>query len=160
MALKVGDAAPDFKAARVVGEDQGEFQLSAQRGKNVVIVFYPGDFTPVCTNELQIVQSDLAKFTAANAEVVGISTDTVFSHSAFQKSLGGLSFSLATDRWPYADIAKAYGVFPPARHKLPFWNDRAIFIVDKNGNLAWSKVYEIGSVPDIDEVLQAVAALG
>jgi peroxiredoxin len=159
MALNVGEAAPDFKAGRVIGEDQGEFQLSAQRGKNTVIVFYPGDFTPVCTNELQIIQSDLAKFAAANAEVVGISTDTVFSHAAFQKSLGGLSFALATDRWPYADIAKAYGIYPPTKHKLPFWNDRAIFIVDKNGNLAWSKVYEIGSVPDIDEVLQALAAL-
>ena len=159
MALNVGDAAPDFKAGQVVGEDQSEFQLSAQRGKNVVIVFYPGDFTPVCTSELQIIQSDLAKFKAANAEVVGISTDTVFVHSAFQKSLGGLNFPLATDRWPYGDIAAAYGVFPPTKHKLPFWNDRAIFIVDKAGKVAWSKVYEIGSVPDIDEVVKAIQAL-
>lgn len=160
MALNVGDAAPDFKASRVIGDEQGEFQLSAQRGKKVVLVFYPGDFTPVCTNELQILQSDLAKFTAANAEVVGISTDTVFVHSAFQKSLGGLSFPLATDRWPYGDISKAYGVYPPTRHKLGFWNDRAIFIVDKHGKIAWSKIYEIGAVPDIDEVVKAVSTLG
>jgi peroxiredoxin len=159
MALSVGDQAPDFKASRIIGDDQGEFQLSAQRGKNVVLVFYPGDFTPVCTNELQIFQSDLAKFTAANSEVVGISTDTIFVHSAFQKALGGLTFPLVTDRWPYGDISQAYGIFPPTRHKLPFWNDRAIFIVDTAGKIAWSKVYEIGAVPDVDEVLKAVAAL-
>lgn len=159
MPLNVGDAAPEIKASKVTGEEQGEFQLSALRGKNVVIVFYPGDFTPVCTNELQIIQGDLAKFRAANAEVIGISTDTVFVHSGFQKSLGGLAFPLATDRWPYGDIGKAYGVYPPTRHKLPFWNDRAIFIVDKNGKIAWSKVYEIGSLPDIDEVVKAVSTL-
>ena len=159
MPLNIGDPAPDFKAGQSTGETQGEFQLSAQRGKNVVLVFYPGDFTPVCTNELALIQEDLAKFTAANAEVVGLSTDTVFSHSAFQKSLGGLSFPLATDRWPYAEIAKSYGIFPPTKHKLPFWNDRAIFIIDTQGKVAWSKIYEIGHVPDIEEVLAALGAV-
>lgn len=159
MTLHIGDAAPDFKTGQMMGEDQGEFQLSAHRGKNVVIVFYPGDFTPVCTNELQLIQSDLAKFASANAEVVGVSTDTVFSHKAFQKSLGGLSFPLATDRWPYAGVAKAYGVFPPTKHQIAFWNDRAIFVVDKNGKIAWSKVYEIGQVPDVDEVLGELGKL-
>lgn len=159
MSLNIGDPAPDFKTGQSTGEMQGEFQLSAQKGKNVVLVFYPGDFTPVCTNELALLQQDLAKFRGANAEVVGLSTDTVFSHSAFQKSLGGLSFPLATDRWPYGEIAKSYGIYPPTRHKLPFWNDRAIFIVDRNGNIAWSKIYEIGDVPDLDEVLGALQTL-
>jgi len=159
MALNVGDPAPDFKVGDMTGEAQGEFQLSAHKGRNVVLVFYPGDFTPVCTSELALIQSDIAKFKAANAEVVGFSTDTVFSHKAFQKSLGGLTFSLATDRWPYGEVAAKYGIFPPTRHQLPFWNDRAIFIVDKNGKLAWSKVYEIGQVPDIDEVLAELAKL-
>lgn len=160
MPLNIGDPAPDFKAGQSTGEKQGEFQLTAHRGKKVVLVFYPADFTPVCTNELAVIQQDLAKFAAADAEVVGLSTDTVFCHSAFQKSLGGLTFPLATDRWPYAEIAKSFGVFPPTKHKLPFWNDRAIFIIDRGGNVAWSKVYEIGQVPDVEEVLQAVQALG
>ena len=159
MALNIGDPAPDFKVNQTTGDKQGEFQLSAQQGKNVVLVFYPGDFTPVCTSELELIQSDLAKFKSANAEVVGFSTDTVFSHAAFQKSLGGLSFPLATDRWPYAEVAKAYGIFPPTKHTAPFWNDRAIFIVDKNGLIAWSKVYQIGHVPDVNEVLEALRKL-
>jgi alkyl hydroperoxide reductase subunit AhpC len=160
MSLNIGDTAPDFKTGQSTGEAQGEFQLSAHKGKKVVLVFYPADFTPVCTNELSFIQKDLGKFTAANAEVVGLSTDTVFCHSAFQRSLGGLTFPLATDRWPYAEIAQSFGVFPPTRHKLPFWNDRAIFIIDTQGKVAWSKIYEIGHVPDIDEVLTAVRATG
>ena len=159
MALSVGDVAPDFKVSQTTGEAQGEFQLSAQKGKNVVVVFYPADFTPVCTNELAVIQQNLAKFSAAGAEVVGLSTDTVFSHQGFQKSLGGLSFPLATDRRPYAEIAKAYGVFPPDKHTVPFASDCATFIVDKSGKIAWRKGYEIGQVPDVDEVLQALTKL-
>jgi len=90
---------------------------------------------------------------------VGVSTDTVFSHVAFQKSLGGLKFPLATDRWPYAQTAEAYGVFPPTRHQIPFINDRAVFIVDKNGTIAWSKVYELRQLPDNAEILEALKKL-
>ena len=90
---------------------------------------------------------------------MGINTDTVFSHKAFQKSLGGLKFPLATDRWPYARTAEAYGLFPPTRHQVPFANDRAVFIVDKQGKIAWSKVYELGQRPDIGEILDELKKL-
>jgi alkyl hydroperoxide reductase subunit AhpC len=91
-----------------------------------------------------------------DAQVVGVCTDTVFSHIAFQGSLGGVEFPLAADRWPYAATAQAFGVFPPSKHQIPFVNDRAIFIVDKNGKVAWAKVYELRELPDVDEVLQAL----
>jgi alkyl hydroperoxide reductase subunit AhpC len=90
---------------------------------------------------------------------VGINTDTVFSHIAFQKSLGGLKFPLASDRWPYAETAKAYGVFPASKHQLAFVNDRAVFIVDGNGKIAWSKVYELKQVPELAEILDVVRKL-
>jgi peroxiredoxin len=108
---------------------------------------------------LSAFNADLAKFAASNAQVVGVNTDTVFSHMAFQKSLGGIKFPLATDRWPYANVAKAYGVFPPTKHEIPFVNDRAIFVVDKNGRIAWAKVYELRQTPDVGEVLEAVQRL-
>ena len=90
---------------------------------------------------------------------MGVNTDTVFSHIAFQKSLGGLSYPLATDRWPYAKTAEAYGVFPASKHQIPFVNDRAVFVVDRNGKLAWSKVYELKQVPDIGEILSVLRKL-
>lgn len=160
MALKAGDAASDFKLSAMTGAVQGEFRLSAHRGKNVVICFYPLDFTPVCQSELAAFQGDLAKFAGANTQVMGVSTDTIFSHQAFQQALGGLSYPLLADRWPYAETAKAYGVFPPSKHTIPFVNDRAIFIVEKNGKIAWSKVYEIGQMPETQEILDALRNLG
>lgn len=90
---------------------------------------------------------------------MGVNTDTVFSHIAFQKSLGGLSYPLATDRWPYAKTAQAYGIFPPTKHQIPFVNDRAVFIVDKNLKIAWYKVYELKQVPDLGEVLYGLRKL-
>ncbi len=90
---------------------------------------------------------------------MGINTDTVFSHLAFQKSLGGLKFPLASDRWPYAETAKAYGVFPASKHQVAFVNDRAVFIVDGNGKIAWSKVYELKQVPELAEILDALRKL-
>jgi peroxiredoxin len=91
-----------------------------------------------------------------NAQVVGVNTDSVPSHIAFQKSLGGLSFPLASDRWPYAQTAQAYGIFPASKHPVPFLNDRAVFIVDKNGKVAWAKVYELKQQPDQGEILEAL----
>ncbi len=90
---------------------------------------------------------------------MGVNTDTVFSHIAFQKSLGGLKFPLASDRWPYAETAKAYGVFPASQHQFALANDRAAFIVDKNGKLVWSKVYELKQVPDLAEIFDALRKL-
>ncbi len=108
---------------------------------------------------MSAIQADLAKFAGSNAQVVGVNTDTVFSHIAFQKSLGGLSFPLASDRWPYAKTAEAFGLFPPTKHDFAFVNDRAVFIVDKDGKIAWSKVYELGQQPDNAEILGALRKL-
>ena len=108
---------------------------------------------------MSAIQADLAKFAGSNAQVVGVNTDTVFSHIAFQKSLGGLSFPLTSDRWPYAKTPEAYGLFPPTKHDFAFVNDRAVFIVDKDGKIAWSKVYELGQQPDNAEILDALRKL-
>lgn len=159
MALNVGDAAPDFKLQSSVGDEQGEFQLSAHRGKNVVILFYPLDFTPVCQSEIGAFEGEIAQFKAAGAEVVAISTDTVFTHAAFQREIGGVSYPIAADRWPYAKTAETYGVFPPAKHSIPFVNDRAIFVVGKDGKIAWRKVYDIGTMPEPSEVLDVLKNL-
>ncbi len=101
----------------------------------------------------------MAKFAGANAQVVGVNTDTVFAHIAFQKQLGGLGFPVASDRWPYAETAKKYGVFPATKHNLAFVNDRAVFIVDKSGKIVWSKVYELKQAPDNAEILSALRKL-
>jgi len=101
-------------------------------------------------------QADLAKFAGYNAQVVGISTDSVPCHVAFQKSLGGLSYPLASDKWPHGEVAKAYGIFPATQAPNLGINERAVFIVDKNGKIAWAKVYALEEQPDTAEVLDAL----
>ena len=108
---------------------------------------------------MSVVEASLAKFTDSNAQVVGVSTDSIFCHKAFQKSLGGLSFPLASDRWPYAETAKAYGIFPASKHQFGGTSDRAVFIVDQRGKIGWAKVYELGEMPDVGEILGAVQKL-
>jgi peroxiredoxin (alkyl hydroperoxide reductase subunit C) len=160
MALKAGDLAPDFKIPATTGDNQADFQLSKHRGKkNVVIVFFPAAFTSVCSSELKTFQADLAKFAECDAEVVGISTDSVPAQTAFQEKLGGLSFPLGSDRWPYAKTGEAYGVFPATKHNFAPFNDRAIFVVDKQGKIAWLKIYPAAEKPDVDEVLAELKKL-
>src|SRR5262249_41849859 len=108
---------------------------------------------------MSVMQQNLASLTDLGARVVGVNTDSIFSHKAFQKSLGGLSFPLASDRWPYAETATAYGIFPATKHQLGGINDRATFIVDKEGRIAWAKVYELRQLPDVSEIVAAVQAL-
>ena len=160
MALNVGDVAPDFKVPATTGDDQADFHLASYRGeKNVVIVFFPAAFTSVCSSELTAFEAHLSKFAEYGAEVVGISTDSVPAQTAFQEKLGGLSFPLASDRWPYAKTGEAYGVFPATKHKFAPFNDRAIFVVDKEGKISWFKVYPASEQPGIGEVLDVLRKL-
>jgi peroxiredoxin len=102
---------------------------------------------------------DLSKFAEQNAQVVGISPDSIYSHIAWQeKSLGWQDFPLASDYWPHGGIAEKYGVRregPP----LPGINDRTVFIVDKQGNIVYSRGYELGQQPDNEECLEALRKL-
>jgi peroxiredoxin len=102
------------------------------------------------------IEADLAKFAGYNAQVVGSSTDSVPCHVAFQKSLGGLTFPLASDKWPHGEVGKAYGVFPAAAVPRLGIHERAVIIVDKDGKIAWVKVYDLRDQPDIAEILDAL----
>src|SRR5215470_14255913 len=95
----------------------------------------------------------LPKFAEHNAQVVGISTDSIYSHLAWQeKSIGWQDYPLASDYWPHGGVAQKYGLLregPP----LPGINERAVFIVDKNGKIVYSRVFELSQAPDNEEAL-------
>lgn len=103
--------------------------------------------------------ADGDKFAGLNAQVVGISVDSIFSHIAWQeKSVGKLNYPLCSDFYPHGRVAKIYGVLregPP----IPGINDRVIFIVDKDGKIAFSKLYELGEQPDNEEAFEALKKL-
>ena len=102
---------------------------------------------------------DADKFAGLNAQVMGMSVDSVFSHVAWQeKSIGKVNFPLGSDFYPHGAVAGRYGVFregPP----IPGINDRAIFIIDKAGKIVFSKVYELGEQPDNEEAFEVLRKL-
>ena len=102
---------------------------------------------------------DFSKFAEQNAQVVGISPDSIYSHLAWQeKSIGWQDFPMASDYWPHAGTAQKYGILregPP----LPGINERAVFIVDKQGKIVYSRVYELSQEPDNQDCLEALKKL-
>jgi peroxiredoxin len=153
MALKAGDEAPEFELRSHKGSS---VKLSDFRGrKNVVLAFHPLAFTPVCANQMCGYESDLAQFESAGAAVLGISIDAQPAKAAWAKSLGVISYDLLSDFHPHGEVAAKYGVFRPKEG----FSERAIFVIDKQGKVAWSKVYAIPEQPENSEVLAALDRL-
>ena len=150
MAISVGSEAPDFS---LKDQNQKDVKLSDYRGKkNVVMVFYPLDWSPICTNEHVCLVNDIKQFDKLDAQVLGLSVDSVWSHKAFAEKTG-IQYPLLADFQPRGAVAEKFGVYLPDKGIT----GRAIAIIDRKGNIAWFKNYDIPVVPDIKEVSDALA---
>lgn len=153
MALKAGDEAPDFELRSHRG---GTVRLSDFRGrKNVVVAFHPFAFTPVCATQMCSYEADGPRFSRADTVVLGVSIDAQPAKTAWAAALGPISFDLLSDFHPHGEVAQKYGVF---RSEDGF-SDRAVFLVDKQGRIAWSKVYGIPEQPDNEELYKELDVL-
>jgi mycoredoxin-dependent peroxiredoxin len=150
MPVEVGQEAPDFTLRDENGE---EVTLSALRGRNVVLVFYPFAFSSICTKELHDITDRGDRFGDASAEVFGISMDSPFTLKAF-KQHERLSAHLLSDFEPKGEVAREYGAYLDG---LGFAT-RATFVIDKDGKIAFQQVTSPGEARDQDEVLTALAA--
>lgn len=149
MPIKVGDTAPDFT---LKNQDSQEWKLSGQRGKNVVLLWYPLDWSPTCEKENCAVTNDKNLY-GPNNVVVGISRDSTWSHKAF-KEARKIGHDLLAD--PLLEVTKQYGLEHPAK----FISHRATVIVDKTGKVAFVQVQEsTGDARDMKAVESALAAL-
>jgi len=150
MSIAVGQTAPDFA---LLNQEKKEVKLSDFAGKkNVVLVWYPLDWSPTCTNEHVCFVNDMKAFETLAAEVLGVSVDSVWSHKAFAEKMG-IKYSLLADFHPRGAMSEKYGVYLADKGIT----GRAIAIVNKAGKEAWFKNYDIPVVPDLKEV---AAALG
>ena len=129
-AAAVGQTAPDFTLPDGQGSD---WALSAQRGRTVVLLFYPGDETPVCTRQMCSVRDHWEEYRATGAEVVGISTDTAASHRKFAAH-HGLPLRLLSDAG--GAVSRMYG----ATSWLPNRAARAVVVIDRDGRIRYHKV--------------------
>lgn len=153
--LKTGETAPDFTLSSNAGEAAGDggetFTLSTLRGKNVVLAFYPADWSAVCGDQLTLYNELLPAFEKQNAELVGISVDGVFCHAAFRDARD-YKMTLLSDFEPKGEVAKKYGVY----REGDGFSERALFVIDEDGVIRYSYVSPLGINPGAKEILQTL----
>jgi len=149
--LPAGTPAPDFTLH--VTPDQ-TLTLSDLRGRPVVLAFYPADWSPVCGDQMALYNEVLPEFQKFKAEVLGVSVDGPWCHGAFAENRH-LHFPLLADFEPKGAVARQYGAY---REKDGFC-DRALFVIDKNGVIAWSYCSPIAVNPGADGILEALENL-
>jgi mycoredoxin-dependent peroxiredoxin len=152
MSIAVGAAVPDFS---LKDQTMKDVKLSDYAGKkNVVVVFYPLDWSPTCTNEHQCFVNEMKQLEQLDAQVLGVSVDSVWSHKAYAEKMG-IHYPLLADFQPRGAVGDKFGVFLADKGIT----GRAIAIVDRGGKLAWFKNYEIATVPDLKEVSEQLAKI-
>jgi len=149
MSATVGALAPEFT---LKDQNQQDVSLNSFRGKKrVVIIFYPLDWSPVCTKEHACFVDDMKKFEQLDAQLLGLSVDSAWSHKAYAEKMN-IQYPLLADFQPRGAAAQKYGVFLEDKGIT----GRAISIIDREGKLAWHKNYDIPVVPGVDEVAKAL----
>lgn len=149
--LPPGTTAPNFS---LPSTSDGTIGLADLEGRPAVLVFYPADASPVCSNQLALYNQALHLFQEHQAQIVGISADNLASHQAFAQSLG-LDFPLLADDHPPGGVARAYGVFD----EQDGVSERALFVLDTDGVVRWSYVSPRNVNPGADGILRALESL-
>src|ERR1700723_3948704 len=150
MPTTIGAPAPEFT---LKDQDQKEIKLSDYRGKKrVVIIFYPLDWSPVCTKEHVCLVNGMKQFDQLDAQVLGLSVDSVWSHKAYAEKMG-IHYPLLADFQPRGAVGDKFGVYLAEKGIT----GRAIAIIDKSGKVAWYKDYDIPALPDLKEVSEALS---
>lgn len=153
--LKIGDMAPDFS---LMSDTQEQFTLSELKGKQVVLYFYPKDSTPGCTKEACDFRDSYQDFAARNIVVLGISRDSLKSHTKFRTN-HSLPFPLLSDE--SGEVCKKYGVWvEKSMFGIKYFGiKRTTFLIDETGKIIkiWDKVKVLGHVKDVMAVAQATS---
>lgn len=149
--LEAGTPAPDFTLRST---PEQKLSLSELRGRPVILAFYPADWSPVCGDEMALFNAVLPDFQELGAEMIGISVDGVWCHAAFARARN-LHFPLLADFEPKGEVARKYGAY----REKDGTSERALFVIDGKGTIAWSYLSPIGVNPGADGVLRALESL-
>jgi peroxiredoxin len=149
--LPAGTRAPDFTLP--VTPDQS-LSLSDFRGRPVIIAFYPGDYSPVCGDQMALYNEVRSEFHKHHAELLGISVDSAWCHGAFAEARK-LHFPLLSDFEPKGAVARLYGAYRPKEGTAA----RALFVLDGDGIIRWSYLSPVGVNPGADGILEALESL-
>lgn len=147
--LNIGDPAPDFK---VKDQNGREVSLSDFKGKKVLLSFHPLAWTSVCARQMESLEANTKTFEKLNTVALGVSIDTSPSKKEWAKSLGIKKTPLLADFWPHGDIARKYGIF----REGDGISERVNVIIDENQKIMFFKIYPIGELPDIKEIIKVL----
>jgi peroxiredoxin len=150
--IKPGAEAPDFM---IPSTPDQKLALSELRGRPVILAFYPADWSPVCGDQMVLYNEVRAEFGRYDAQLLGISVDGAWCHAAFAR-YSKLHFPLLADFEPKGAVAKSYGVYRDQEGV----SERALFVIDAQGRVAWAYVSPIGVNPGADGILNALEKLG
>ena len=153
MSIRVGQNAPEFTLQGVVGDKFKDVCLDEFKGKWVVLFFYPLDFTFICPTEITEFSKRDSEFKALNAQILGVSIDSVFSHKAWLKDLGNLNYPLLSDITK--EVSRKYGVLLEDKGIAL----RGTFIIDPEGKLRYQLVHDLGIGRSVEEILRVLRAL-
>ena len=154
--LQSGQIAPDFDLPALIGGVKKRLHLAERIGKQrLVLAFYPLTWEPVSARQMVDYQVQREKFTASGTEVVGISVDSIMNTTAWEREIGPFDYPLCSDFWPHGEVSRSYGVFRD-RNPLAGTSERAIFVIDCAGRIAFSKVYGLEDLPPFSETLEAL----
>jgi peroxiredoxin len=146
---KIGENSVNFS---LQDQNNKTFTLSEHLGKSVLLSFHPLAWTSVCAKQMKSLEDNRANLSLLNSIAVGISVDSVPCKEAWAQSLGIVETPLLADFWPHGKVAQLYGIL---REKEGF-SERANILVDENGRIAFSKIYELKQLPDIKEILDVL----
>ena len=157
--LQAGDMAPDFDIPVLIGGVKKQFRLFERRGKQaLMLAFYPLNWEPVSARQMVIYQVERERILGCQAEVVAISVDHIMNATAWEREIGPFDFPMASDFWPHGEVSRRYDVL---RQTDPFAgaSERAIFVIDKSGKIAFCKIYPVDQLPDLEEALEVLRRL-
>jgi len=149
----VGDIAPDFDLPALIGGVKRRFHLLESRGKrNLLLAFYPSNWEAASTDQMVKYQVEREKLLACNAEVVGICVDSIMNTTVWEREIGPFDFPLCSDFWPHGEVSKRYGVLRDHGPRAGA-SERAIFLVNRAGDIQFRKIYDSDQPADLDEPL-------
>jgi peroxiredoxin len=151
MPLPAGTKAPDFQLSSTPDQT---VSLADFRGQPLILAFYPEDWSPVCSDQMALYQEVLPEFQRFNAELLGISVDGVWCHLAFARDRN-LHFPLLADFEPKGEVSRAYGAYRAEDGT----SERALYVIDDDGIVAWSYLSPVGVNPGADGILRALESL-
>jgi len=155
----VGTSAPDFQLPALIAGVKKPLRLSAYRGqKNVVLAFYPSNWRDASAKQLIGYQMKRPRVLANHTETVAVTVDSIMNTTTWEREIGPFDFPICADFWPHGEVCARYGVLRQSGPEAGA-SERAILLIDRDGRIAFRKVYGLDDVPPLEEIFPMLEKL-